>query len=84
MKYFLFPKINFNHFLFLSYFIVNIIRDNLIHLNNPTEDISTIFNHSYICTLSDFLSIIPVLTIKQRSKSLKIYEDKKIIQKLQT
>ena len=77
MKYFLFPKFNFNHFLFLSYFIVNIIRDILDYHNKPTGDISRNFHLSYISSLSDLLSIIPVLIIKYRSRSIKINEDKK-------
>ena len=77
MKYFLFPKFNFNHFLFLSYFIVNIIRSNFSYLNKPTQDISISFHLNYISSFSDLLSIIPVLIIKYRSKSLKINEDKK-------
>jgi len=77
MKYFLFPKFNFNLFLFLSYFIVNIIRDNFNHLNKPTEDIASSFHYYYISSLSDYLSIIPVLIIKHRTKSFKINEDKK-------
>ena len=77
MKYFIFPKINFNHFLFLSYFILDIIKDILDHLNKSTEDISSTFHNYYISSLSDFLSIIPVLIIKHRAKSSKINEDKK-------
>jgi len=77
MKYFIFPEFNFNHFLFLSYFIVSIIKDNLKQLNKSTEDISSNFHNYYMSSLSDLLSIIPVLIIKYRSKSLKINENKK-------
>ena len=77
MKYFFVPKFNFNHFLFLSYFIVNIIREIFKYLNKSTEDIAKNFHFNYISSFSDLLSIIPVLIIKYRSKSLKINEDKK-------
>jgi len=71
MKYFLFTKLNFDHFLFLSYFIINTVRSIIQDFNKPTKDIVLSFHNCYIYTLSDFLSIIPILIIKHRSKSLK-------------
>ena len=71
MKYFLFTKFNFDHFLFLSYFIVNTIKSIIDRLNKPTKDIISSFHNCYLYTLSDFLSIIPILIIKHRSKGLR-------------
>ena len=74
MKYFLFTKFNCNHFLFLSYFIITIIRGVLKEIESPTKDIVETFNNYYAYTLSDFISIIPVLIIKIRSRSSRIEE----------
>ena len=74
MKYFLFPKFNCNHFLFLSYFLISVIKELIILLEKPNADIAETFNYYYIYTSSDFLSIIPVLIIKIRSRSSKIKE----------
>ena len=78
MKYFLFTKLNFDHFLFLSYFIINTVRSIIQDFNKPTKDIVLSFHNCYIYTLSDFLSIIPILIIKHRSKSLKSNDIKEI------
>ena len=82
MKYLIFSKLNRNHFLFLSYFIISILKE-LVNKNlspgndaNYTIDLKYIrdivysFNKYYINSLSDFLSIIPIIIIKVRSKSI--------------
>ena len=69
MKYIIFSELNKNHFLFLSYFILSVI----IALSNnhiTTKDIIGSFHQTYIFRLSDFLSIIPFLIIKVRSKGI--------------
>ena len=71
MKYLIFSKLNRNHFLFLSNFIIVIISE----INNKlkrsiTKDIVRLFHKNYIKTLSDFLSIIPIVIIKLRSKGI--------------
>ena len=74
MKNFLFTKFNYNHFFFLSYFIIHVIKAIINKIDNPTNDIAETFNYYYVYTLSDFLSIIPVLIIKKRSRSSRIKE----------
>ena len=74
MKYFIFTKFNFNHILFLSYFIINNIKTILKKLYNPTKDIIASFFSNYLASFSDFLSIIPVLIIKKRTKNSKYNE----------
>ena len=71
MKYLIFSKLNRNHFLFLSNFLIVIISE----INNKlkrsiTKDIVRLFHKNYIKTLSDFLSIIPIVIIKLRSKGI--------------
>ena len=70
MKYLIFSKLNRNHFLFLSYFIISIIKDIVNRYITTTKDLIQTFNKYYINSLSDFLSIIPLIIIKVRSKGL--------------
>ena len=72
MKYLIFSKLNKYHFLFLSYFILSIIKDIVNNNIISTKDIINSFNEYYIRTLSDFLSIIPLIIIKVRSKGISI------------
>ena len=69
MKYIIFSKLNRNYFLFLSYFIISIIKDIVNQYIHSSGDIVETFNKYYINTLSDLLSIIPIIIIKIRSKS---------------
>ena len=71
MKYLIFSKLTRNHFLFLSYFIITIIYDIVNRYIYIGKDLIFTFNKSYIFTLSDFLTLIPVIIIKIRSKSAK-------------
>ena len=69
MKYIIFSKLNRNHFLFLSYFIIAIIKDIVNkYIIIKTNDLIKTFHKYYINSLSDFLSIIPFIIIKVRSK----------------
>ena len=70
MKYLIFSKLNRNHFFFLSYFIISIIKDIVNRYIGFGKDLIFSFNRYYIITLSDFLSIIPLIIIKVRSKSI--------------
>ena len=78
MKYFLFSKFETKHFLFLSYFIISTSRGVINSFSDPTKDICLIFNYYYLCSFSDFLSIVPILIIKKRTKSSKIYINEEI------
>ena len=68
-KYFFIAKPHLKHLLFLLYFLVslgeNYIQDFLENENN----LATPFFDVYIYILSDFLSIIPYLIVKYRTKS---------------
>ena len=69
MKYIIFSEFNRNYFLFLSYFIIFIIREIINYYFELTDDIIELFIKCYFNSLSDFLSIIPLIIIKVRSKS---------------
>ena len=70
MKYLIFSKLNRNYFLFLSYFIIVIIKDIVKRYITETGDIIEIFHKYYLYNLSDFFSIIPFIIIKVRSKEI--------------
>ena len=69
MKYFLLTKLNINHFFFLLYYIIHTARTLINKQYIITEDICASFHKYYIYSFSDFLSIIPIIIIKIRSKS---------------
>ena len=77
MKYVIFSKLNKNHFLFLSFIIIKIIDELCRNYMEKVDDIIKIFHHNYIGSLSDFLSIIPFIIIKIRSKDISKNELKK-------
>ena len=70
MKYVIVSKLNKNHFFFLSYFIFKIIEGLCNKYSQTTQDIVGIFHHNYIDSMSDFLSIIPYIIIKIRSRNI--------------
>ena len=92
MKYLIFSELNRNYFLFLSYFIISIIKEIVNKYITSTKDIIQTFNKYYIYSLSDFLSIIPLIIIKVRSKSastkdrdsLKLYKTETYIKYIYT
>ena len=79
MKYLIFAELSRNHFLFLTYFILSIIKEIVNHYIVSSNDAIHTFNKYYMCTLSDLLSIIPLTIIKMRSKDIlkKTRESKK-------
>ena len=70
MKYIIFSELNRNHFLFLTYLIITLIKEIDKRYIINTGDIVDTFNKYYLYTLSDFFSIIPFIIIKVRSKSI--------------
>ena len=68
MKYIIFSKIDRYYILFLTYFIIIIIKEIVKDLYSSTDDIIESFNRYYSYTISDLLSIIPIIIIKIRSK----------------
>ena len=71
MKYLIFSELSRNHFLFLSYFIICIIEEIVKKYIKSGKDIIFEFNKFYIHALSNFISIIPLIIIHIRSKSIK-------------
>ena len=72
MKYLIFSELNRNHFFFLSYLIIIVIKEiNNLYITQ-IDDIIQTFNKYHIYFLSDLLSIIPFIIIKVRSKSIYI------------
>ena len=70
MKYLIFSELNRNHFFFLSYLIIIIIKEiNNIYITQ-IDDIIQTFQKYYIYSLSDLLSIIPFIIITIRTKSV--------------
>ena len=70
MKYLIISELNKNHFLFLTYFIISFAKEIINRYITPTEDIIQTFNRYYIYSLSDFLTLIPLIIIKIRSKNI--------------
>ena len=71
MKYLEFSILNKNYLLFLSYFIVVLIREIINDFYSTTKDIIESFHKYYTYSLSDFLSIMAIIIIKIRSKGIK-------------
>jgi len=73
-KYFLFPKPHFNHLFFLFYFISSILKQYILKLIKEEDiyNLSIPIFKLYIYEIGDFLSIIPYLILKKKTKSLNI------------
>ena len=68
-KYCLFPKPHFNHFLFLFYFISAMVRQYIFKGTKSIDSISVPIFKLYVLNIGDFLSIIPYLIIRKKTKS---------------
>ena len=68
-KYFLFPKPHCNHFLFLLYFIVSIIKQTILKDFKSKDNLSIPIFKLYIYDIGDFLSLIPYLVLRKKTKS---------------
>ena len=73
-KYFLFPKPHFNHLFFLFYFISSILKQYILKSMKEGDvyNLSIPIFKLYIYEIGDFLSIIPYLILKKKTKSLNI------------
>ena len=69
MKYIIFSKFNRNYLLFISYFIIIIIKELFKEFYKPTGDLIAYLTENYSFTISDLLAFIPMMIIKFRSKS---------------
>ena len=68
-KYCLFPKPQFNHFLFLFYFASAMVKQYIFRgIKNTNDNIETPFFKLYVHEIGDLLSIIPYLILKKKTK----------------
>lgn len=74
-KYFLFPKPHLIHLLFLIFFISSFAKKFVQIFLEGKESLALEFFKLYVYNFGDFLTIIPFLIIKKRSKQKK--EDNK-------
>ena len=71
-KYFLFPKPHLNHLLFSFYFISSLLKQYIFKLMKKVDNLSIPVFKLYIYEIGDFLSVIPYLIIKKKTKSQNI------------
>ena len=75
-KYFLFPKPHFNHLLFLFYFIsslfkqyiIKFIKGDIKEIKENEDNLSIPVFKLYVYEIGDFLSVIPFLILKKKTK----------------
>ena len=71
-KYFLFPKPRLNHLLFLFYFISSLVKEFILIPMKKYDNLSIPIFKLYVYEIGDFLSIIPYLILKKKTKSKNI------------
>jgi len=76
IKRFLFPKPNINHLLFLIFFVSSVVKQIIFKDIKGKDNLSIPIFKLYIYDIGDFLSFIPYLIIKKKSKS-KIPDEEK-------
>ena len=75
-KIFLFPKFHLKHFLFLFFFITSVIKKNAQNYFSKYQKIAVEFLKLYSYDIDNWISIIPVLIIKKRTKRKKVIVNK--------
>jgi len=70
-KYFFFPKPHLNHFLFLLFFVISILKKYVNTFFPQKPKIPLEFLELYIYNLSDFFSIIPLFILQKTTKRKK-------------
>ena len=68
LKCLLFPKPHFNHLLFLFYFVSSFFKQFLLNGIKAKDNLSIPLFKLYIYNLGDFLSLIPYIIIKKKTK----------------
>ena len=68
-KYLLFPKPRLSHLLFLFYFISSVVKQGLLKYFKEEDHLSIPVFKLYIYDIGDFISLIPYLILKKKSKS---------------
>ena len=68
-KYLLFPKPHLKHLLFLFYFVSSVIKQTILKNFKDEDNLAIPVFKLYIYDIGDFLSLIPYLILKKKSKS---------------
>jgi len=69
IKHFLFPKPSLNHLLFLAFFVSSIVKQFIFKDIKNKDNLSIPIFKLYIYDIGDFISLIPYLIIKIKTKS---------------
>ena len=69
IKHFLFPKPSLNHLLFLVFFVSSIVKQFIFKDIKNKDNLSIPIFKLYIYDIGDFISLIPYLIIKIKTKS---------------
>ena len=76
MKIFYFPKCAWKYILFLLFFIFSFLQNAIIRwISWDSKDVAQPLLNTYLFNVSDYLSIIPFLIVKFRSKKIIIEDD---------
>ena len=65
------PRLEFKHFLFLFFFLVSLIKKTVQTFFEKNQKLAVDFLKLYLYDIGDFLSIIPYIIVKYRTKSKK-------------
>ena len=65
------PRLEFKHFLFLFFFLVSLIKKTVQTFFEKNQKLAVDFLKLYLYDIGDFLSIIPYIIMKYRTKSKK-------------
>ena len=77
MKIFLFPKCEWKYILFLLFFVFSFLQNAIIRwISWNSKDVALPFLNTYLFNVSDYLSSIPLLIVKFRSRKRKEEENK--------
>ena len=70
MKRFFFPRFEWKYSLFLLFFIFSFLYNFIIRwISLNTKQVAQLFLNTYLFNISDYLSIIPFLIVKHRTKA---------------
>ena len=77
-KYFLFPKLEKKHLLFLFFFLVSLLKKTAQTYFEQKQTLAKDFLKLYMYNVGDFLSIIPFLIMKKKEKVKSINNNERI------
>ena len=79
MKRFFFPRFEWKYSLFLLFFIFSFLYNFIIRwISLNTKQVAQLFLNTYLFNISDYLSIIPFLIVKHRTKAHNISKSSEI------